>query len=311
MNPKHLRSFLAVARSGNVTAAAREVNLAQSSVSDQLQTLEGELGTQLFTRSIRGLTLTASGKALKPYAEEMLALTEEARKAVAEAGETAQGALVIGALETIAAARLPQWMAELQRQNPEIRPRLQVAGSGALVQGVADGSIDAAFCFDRGKVDDRLGRRIVCLEPLVLVASPDADLPAAPALAELSGHRFVATEPGCVYRQLLEHAFSADRAAVPQIAAEVGSINAIGRLVAGGTGLALIPRIAVAEMLDAGALKAIAWPGSTDRAKLIMIWRRRRVQPAALRSLIAVVEGMDAAFRSDDARHRHEAQCRS
>jgi DNA-binding transcriptional LysR family regulator len=77
MHPRLLKTFLAVARHRNITRAAREVHLAQSSVSDQIQSLESELGVTLFTRSRQGLDLTASGAALKPYAEEILQLPSE------------------------------------------------------------------------------------------------------------------------------------------------------------------------------------------------------------------------------------------
>ena len=108
MHPRLLKTFLAVARHRNITRAAREVHLAQSSVSDQVQSLESELGVALFTRSRQGLDLTTAGEALKPYAEEILRLAEKARIAVeATTGKTA-GTVTIGALETIAAVKLPQ-----------------------------------------------------------------------------------------------------------------------------------------------------------------------------------------------------------
>src|ERR1700737_3106991 len=66
MYPRLLRTFLAVARSRNITRAAQQIHLAQSSVSDQIQSLETELGTDLFTRSKLGLELTRAGEALMP-----------------------------------------------------------------------------------------------------------------------------------------------------------------------------------------------------------------------------------------------------
>ena len=82
MHPRLLKTFLAVARNRNFTRAAEEVHLAQSSVSDQIQSLEAELGTALFIRSRSGLELTAAGEALRPYAEEILTIASEARTAV-------------------------------------------------------------------------------------------------------------------------------------------------------------------------------------------------------------------------------------
>jgi Bacterial regulatory helix-turn-helix protein, lysR family len=82
MRPELLKTFLAVARSRNITRAAALVHLAQSSVSDQVQLLEAELGATLFIRSKRGLELTLAGETLKPYAEEILPLVDETRAAI-------------------------------------------------------------------------------------------------------------------------------------------------------------------------------------------------------------------------------------
>src|ERR1700730_4047723 len=147
MRPRLLKTFLAVARSRNVTRAAEEIHLAQSSVSDQIQSLEADLGTSLFTRSKLGLELTRAGETLKPYAEEILALADEARAMMqATAGHTA-GSVKIGALETVASAKLPRWLSDFRSRHPDVYVRLKVAGSGALLRDLKDGEIDAAFCF--------------------------------------------------------------------------------------------------------------------------------------------------------------------
>ncbi|MBB4290007.1 DNA-binding transcriptional LysR family regulator [Rhizobium leguminosarum] len=65
MNPRQLQTFLAVIRHENLTRAAAEVNLAQSSLSDQIQALEEELGAELFLRSRQGVVPTAAGAVLK------------------------------------------------------------------------------------------------------------------------------------------------------------------------------------------------------------------------------------------------------
>ncbi|TSE02543.1 LysR family transcriptional regulator, partial [Mesorhizobium intechi] len=198
MHPRLLKTFLAVTRSRNVTRAAEAVNLAQSSVSDQIQSLEAELGAALFTRSKSGLDLTPAGLALKPIAEELLRLDGEARAAVLAAAGRSSEALTIGALETIASARLAPWLPAFQAGHPEITVRMKVADSGTLRHLLEDGDIDVAFCFERqgGAKDARLARRTIGAEQLVLVAAPGQDT-APRDLADLAALRFVATEPGC------------------------------------------------------------------------------------------------------------------
>ena len=307
MHPRLLKTFLAVARTSNITRASEQIHLAQSSVSDQIQTLETELGTALFLRGKAGLNLTPAGEALKAYAEDILNLVDEARAAVDAAAGQAPVSLAIGALETIASAALPRWLARFRDDHPAIDLRLSVAGSGDLARQLDSGDLDVAFCFDRGAPDARFVQRILAKEPLVLIGPPGS--PAGPEpggdLAGLATFRFVATEPGCIYRHLFEQAFADAGVTTPKLAAEVGSIRAIARLVAAGTGLALVPRLAVEDVLRRGDVVELPWPGRAHSTSLIATWRRRRVQPPALKLLLSAVA--DSAVRSADAHPRREA----
>ncbi|QKC95865.1 LysR family transcriptional regulator [Mesorhizobium sp. NZP2298] len=302
MHPRLLKTFLAVARSRNITRAAEAVHLAQSSVSDQIQTLEAELGAALFTRSKSGLEMTPAGLALKPIAEELLRLDGEGRAAVLAAAGRTSGALSIGALETIASARLAPWLPGFQASHPEITVRMKVADSGTLRHLLRDGDIDVAFCFERrdrvgGAADERLASRTIGAEPLVLVAAP-GQATAPRGLEDLAALRFVATEPGCIYRHMVDTAFAEAGMAAPRLAAEAGSIGAIVRLVAAGAGLGLVPRLAASDALERGDLVELPWPGRMRAAPLAMIWRRRRVQPPALRQLLAAARDILAPERS-------------
>ena len=293
MHPRLLKTFLAVARSRNITRAAEAVHLAQSSVSDQIQVLEAELGAALFTRAKTGLELTPAGQALKPIAEDLLRLDGEARAAVQAAAGQTMGVLTIGALETIASARLAPWLPGFQASHPDITVRMKVTDSGTLLRQLEDGDIDVAFCFDRrgfakGVSDERLARRTIVAEPLVLIAA--AGQGTAPGdLAALAKLRFVATEPGCIYRHMFDAAFAEAGVDAPKLAAEVGSIGTIARLVAAGAGLGLVPRLAVADAFARGDIVELPWPGQAQTAPLTMIWRRRRVQPPTLRQLLTAV----------------------
>lgn len=303
MHPRLLRTFFAVARSRSVTRAAEKIHLAQSSVSDQIQSLEAELGTSLFTRSKQGLKLTPAGETLKSYAEEILVLMDEARAAVeARAGHMA-GPVTIGALETIATAKLPRWLSGFQNDHPDIELRLKVTGSGELLRGLEDGDIDVVFCFDKGDPDERFSKRTVSVEPMVLIAPPRwQPILAESGLTAVVSESFVATEVGCVYRRLFDNAFAEAGIAPPKLATEVGSIGAIARLVAAGVGLALVPRLAVADALDRSEIMEVPWPAPA--ASLVMIWRRRRVQPPALKLLLAAASDNFAPVKSAGARLR-------
>jgi DNA-binding transcriptional LysR family regulator len=304
VHPRLLKTFLVVARARNITRASEQVHLAQSSVSDQIQSLEAELATRLFTRGREGLELTPAGEALRAYAEEILNLVDEARAAVDAAAGQAGVCLSIGALETIASTALPAWLTRFRENHRAVELQVTVAGSGDLVRKLDSGDLDIAFCFDRCAPHEGLVRRILAKEPLVLIAPPGRQ-PIVGSLVSLAAQDFVATEPGCIYRQLFDQAFADAGFAAPRLAAEVGSIRAIARLVAAGLGLALVPRLAVSDALDRGDVVELPWPGEVRTASLIATWRRRRVQPPALKLLLSAIG--NTTVRSADARPRREA----
>ena len=90
-----LLTFAAVARTGGITRAAEELNTVQSNVTQRVKALEAEIGTALFERHSRGMTLTGAGRRLLPYAQRMTALSREAVLADLRGGyisaETARG----------------------------------------------------------------------------------------------------------------------------------------------------------------------------------------------------------------------------
>src|SRR3979411_1237666 len=144
MELSDLVTFSTVARLGGITRAADELNTVQSNVTQRVKALEAEIGTALFERHSRGMTLTGAGRRLLPYAQRMAALSREAMLAARDDGEP-QGPLSIGSMETTAAVRLPSPLAAFPRPCPAAPLRLRPSAPADLVAGVLDGSLDGAF----------------------------------------------------------------------------------------------------------------------------------------------------------------------
>lgn len=87
MESGDLRVFQMVAREGTITKAALQLGYVQSNVTARIQQLEAELGTTLFLRHNRGMTLSASGKLLLDYANKIIGLLDEASKALSSSAE--------------------------------------------------------------------------------------------------------------------------------------------------------------------------------------------------------------------------------
>src|SRR2546430_1545231 len=128
-----LRAFLAVAEQRHFTRAAKELGLAQPSVSAHIQRLESELATELFHRMKGKVTLTPAGEALLPYARRIVADVGAATEELRAVGSLARGHLAIGATE--AACRAAGFTPTLAVEGGEMDGvlRLAAAGIGAAI----------------------------------------------------------------------------------------------------------------------------------------------------------------------------------
>ena len=164
-----LLTFSTVARLGGITRAADELNTVQSNVTQRVKALEAEIGTALFERHSRGMTLTGAGRRLLPYAQRMAALSREALLAARDDGEP-KGPLAIGSMETTAAVRLPSLLAEFHRRFPAVRLSLRTSTTAELVAGVLNGTFDGAFV--AGPIEHaELDATVAFREELVLVTA--------------------------------------------------------------------------------------------------------------------------------------------
>ena len=113
MELRTLRSFLAVAREGNVTRAARSLHITQPALSRQLAELERELGCELLIRESRGVTLTDEGMLLRKRAEEIVLLADRAELEIRSPEADIQGDVWIGGGESRGMALLAEAAVEL------------------------------------------------------------------------------------------------------------------------------------------------------------------------------------------------------
>lgn len=274
MELRHLRTFRVVARTLNLTHAAAELHYAQSSVSEQLQALEAELGAQLFDRTNR--TLTAAGKRLSGYADQVLELVEEARAAVDDERGEPDGELTIGALETLCAHWVPGILSAYRTRWPGVRLTLKEGGRGELYHGVRESEMDVCFTFGDAPDDPTFASRKIGEVPLVVLVPPGNPLASKEKAVpeDLRGVGFLATPKGCGFREML------DRLDGPVIDTEVGSLAALGRCVAAGMGCGIVP-----ALVDHPGAVAVPLDGETT--DVTMTWRRRDEHKPGIAALLA------------------------
>jgi DNA-binding transcriptional LysR family regulator len=139
-----LRAFLAVAEIGTVSGAAASLNRTQAAVSMQLRKLEDLVGVRLFSRSSKGLTLTAHGQIMLPYAREIVTLSDEAGKRLS--GKTIRDRVRLGVVEDFAAGHLIEILRNFRDQNPDIEIDIIIEPNRRLAALFNDGALDLAVC---------------------------------------------------------------------------------------------------------------------------------------------------------------------
>ncbi len=145
MTLQQLTYFLATAEHGSFSRAARELYLAQPSLSEQVRSLEAELGVELFARVGRGVVLTEAGRAFRPEAERVLAALAGAREAVAEVRELTGGTLSIGMFGTASGFLLSRLVADFRSRHPGVRLRLVGQNSSEVAENVRRGRLEAGL----------------------------------------------------------------------------------------------------------------------------------------------------------------------
>ncbi len=285
MELRLLVTFEKVATVLSFTQAAAELTYAQSSVTSQIRALENSLGTELFDRLGSRIRLTEAGERLLPYARRIIELNDEAKAAVAGAEEPA-GTINVGTMESLTSYRLPALLELFHHRYPQVKLSLRPTLGDETRQALRQGVYDIGFLMERETSHPGLQSEVLAPEPLVLVCAPRHPLARAAGLetADLSDVQLVGTEPGCPYRDLFERELR-ERTGSPPPFMEFGTIEATKRGVAGGLGIALLPRMAVREELASGVLVALPWEAPFQLYTQVA-WREGKRLPRHVRLFI-------------------------
>jgi DNA-binding transcriptional LysR family regulator len=260
MTLEQLRVFVAVAEREHVTRAAADLNLTQSATSAAVAALEARYATKLFNRIGRRIELTQAGRLFLVEARAVLARAAAAETVLAELAGLKRGSLALAASQTVGNYWLPPLMCRYRAEYPGIALGLTIGNTETVVAAVRDGIADLGFV--EGPVDDpALSVTPVANDELVLVVSAALPRPKrrAVAAADLKAMRWVSREPGSATRALFEDAMARAglRMSKLDVILELPSNEAVRAAVEDGAGAAILSKLVVAALLDAGSLVAL------------------------------------------------------
>lgn len=252
MDLKQLQTFLTAAETLSFTQTAQLLDYAQSSITAQIKSLEEELGVILFERLGKRVTLTDEGKRLQQYAQKMLELNSEMKKAVSN--EQAQVVLKIGAQESQCVYRLPSILQQYQKAYPQVKIIFKPVHTTEVAKDLLQsGNLDVAFISDAYKETPMLYRERLIQEQIIFVSAPTSIKSHTLSAQQLSAETMLLTENGCSYRNQLEAQLQQEGLLSLQMI-EFASIEAIKQCVMAGLGITFLPKMVVEKELENGQL---------------------------------------------------------
>ncbi|MFQ7612098.1 LysR family transcriptional regulator [uncultured Blautia sp.] len=244
MESLELRIFREVAIAGSLSKAAENMCYVQSNITAHIQKLEKELGTVLFVRHNKGITLTRSGEKLLSYANSILDLIDKAKY---EFQQDTHG-LHIGATQTLAAYKLPLWLSHYQKDFPDVNVSVLTENQEQLVELVSHQVVDCAFV-EKKYVSEQLQSIFSFDEELCLIAPVQSD-------EKLLRNSPIITNkiPTCPYRRILLEWAALQSSEMPKII-EFDTIEAIVHSVSLGMGIWLLPYSTISNREEIAVFK--------------------------------------------------------
>ncbi|MFN8371352.1 MAG: LysR family transcriptional regulator [Anaerolineae bacterium] len=285
-----LRIFVTIAHLMSFTRAADRLHMTQPTVSQQLAMLEAQFGTPLVERDTRRLRLTAAGDALLPYAEKLLALSQEALEATRAAAGLADRTLRLGVGHTLAIYLLPQLLSRYQAQFPGHPVRISVGNTERLLALVAAEAAELALVGSPAEHPDLVVTPFMRDHLVVIVAPGDEWAQRTHVeLDELHQRTLLTRESGSALHASVERLLGASLLAGESVI-QLGETEAIKRSVEAGLGIALIQGIAVEREVAAGNLCALRLRGGDDSRTYAYARRQRQVLSSAASHFVELLQ---------------------
>lgn len=278
-DPRHLQLLQEIARTGSLSAAARELGFSQPAVSYQLRTLERMVGTVLVVRNGRSASLTPAGEVLAGHADRILSSIETAEQELADIVGTQAGRVRVAAFPSSCATIVASAMATMRRRRPAVEVLLSQAEPRRAETMVRRGEVDLAVSYRYEGIERRpeppgggrtpLQRITLLHDPVRVVLAADHPLAEQPEvkLEELADATWLTSSQ--TFEAILQRA-AAGLGFTPETTTVYDDHVSMQSLVAHGLGVAVLPRLALHAHLDDRVVCRIVrdWPARLVEAEL-------------------------------------------
>lgn len=284
MDINNLNAFIEVARRQSFSLAAEALFITQPAISKRITSLENELGTLLFNRINRKVTLTEAGHTLLPRVHVLRNELEDIRRIASNLSGNLHGELVMGTSHHIGLHRLPPVLSHFNLHHPEVRLDLRFVDSELACQSVERGDLEIAVVTLPSELPEQLQTQSIWTDQLHIVTSCDHPLRQLPevSLETLVQHRCVLPGKDTYTYQIISQALAPFDKQI-NVYLTTNYLETLKMLVTAGFGWSLLPH----TLLDEG-LVIVNTPLHLQR-QLGVIFHRKRTLSNAAKTLLAIL----------------------
>ena len=300
MDINQLEVFLAVAQEKSFSRAAESLHRTQPAVSQAVRRLEQELGEPLFDRSSKDGTLTAAGRVLLDFSQQMMNLRHHAHSAIRELRDLHRGKLSLGANEYTVMALLPL-VPIFRARHPHIKLEVKRSLASRIPSQIIGRDVEIGVV--SFKPNDPSIRSIsVGVDELALVVAPNHPLAARKVVSvrDLGAEAFIAHNVPSPYRDKVIRTFEKQRTPL-NISMEMPTLESIKRLVEQGMGVALIPRLAAQVEISRKQLVGLSVREMKLERRLHLIYRKGATLSHAAKAFLRVAKEANGRIESPKA----------
>jgi len=291
MDVNQLEVLVAVANEQSFSRAARALHRTQPAVSQAIRRLEVELGEPLFDRSSKDGTLTAAGRVLFDFAEQMLNLRQGAHRAIKELKDLHHGKLALSANEYTVMYLLPV-LAVFRARHPHLKVEVKRSLASRIASEVLGRGAEIGVVSFK-PADEAIASIPVVMDELALIVAPSHPLAAKETVSvrELGAESFIAHNVASPYRERVVRTFEKYKTPL-NISMEMPTLEAIKRLVEKEMGVALVPRLTAQVEIEHKQIVALTVREMRFERRLHLIYRKGATLSHAARAFLRVAKGM-------------------
>ena len=258
LDSRQILAFVALARRGSFTLAAKDLFLTQSAVSHTIKTLERDTGVRLFDRVGKRVHLTQGGEQLMPHAERILREMQDARTALAELQNWGQGRLRVGASTTACHHILPTVLREFKQSFPDCLIKIEAGDYPRQMELLRSNQVDIALTLESESNAADLVFRPLFSDELKFLVSPMHPWAAKrrASAEEIGAESLILYNKNSYTFRLVDKYFRDEGIELKNVI-ELGSMEAIKELVKIGMGAGVLAPWIARDELAKGVLVSV------------------------------------------------------